>query len=111
MRFTVRGRDASTFLITRVVKRSLFMGFVEWAAYLNNNPENLEEYPEPAANPATIREHAVLGKLFHDEKWRVPDEVDGFHCRDRELMEKIWPEGTDKALQASVFVTLYNSSC
>ncbi|KAJ9091068.1 hypothetical protein QFC20_007743 [Naganishia adeliensis] len=71
----------------------------QWAAYLNNNPENLEEYPEPAPNPAAIRQHPVYGELFQDGRWNVPDEVGGFQCRDRELMDKLWPVGTDKALQ------------
>jgi deoxyribodipyrimidine photo-lyase len=69
---------------------------------LNNNPENLEEYPEPAPNPDTIRQHPVYGKLIQDEQWNVPDEVEGFQCRDRELMDKLWPVGTDKALQVSI---------
>ncbi|KAJ9107135.1 hypothetical protein QFC19_002795 [Naganishia cerealis] len=73
---------------------------LEWAAYLNNNPENLEEYPEPEPNDASLRlENSAFDALFDDERWAIPDEVNGFECRDRELMAKIWPEGTEKALQ------------
>ncbi|KAJ9111258.1 hypothetical protein QFC22_006558 [Naganishia vaughanmartiniae] len=71
----------------------------QWAAYLNNNPENLEEYPEPEPNDSALRRDSTFGALFEDPKWTIPDEVVGFECRDRELMAKIWPEGTEKALQ------------
>ncbi|KAJ9095331.1 hypothetical protein QFC21_005697 [Naganishia friedmannii] len=72
----------------------------QWAAYLNNNPENLEEYPGPEPNDSTLRGvDPAFDTLFVDSKWAIPDEVAGFECRDRELMAKIWPEGTDKALQ------------
>jgi hypothetical protein len=67
---------------------------------LSNNPENLEEYPEPDANDVEFREHLIF-KLSDDPRWSIPKEVEGFKCLDGELMSKIWPEGTEKALQAS----------
>lgn len=72
----------------------------EWAAYLSKNPENLEEYPEPQANDADFREHPFF-KLSSESQWSIPDEIEGFRCLDRELMSKIWPEGTEKALKVS----------
>lgn len=83
---------------------------VEWAAYLNNNPENLEEYPEPPPNPESIRQHSAFGELFRDKRWSVPDEVEGFRCRDRELMDKLWPVGTDKALQVDISLCCLDGS-
>lgn len=70
----------------------------EWAAYLSNNPENLEEYPEPEGNDADFREDPIF-KLSSVSQWSIPDEIEGFKCLDRELMSKIWPEGTEIALK------------
>lgn len=83
----------------------------EWAAYLNNNPENLEEYPEPEPNDSALRrENPAFDALFENPKWAIPDQVVGFECRDRELMAKIWPEGTDKALQVRIAASTLTST-
>lgn len=56
----------------------------------------LEEVPEPEANDESVRKHDILGKIF-DHK--VPQQIDGLECKDRATMKKVWPEGTEKALQ------------
>lgn len=56
----------------------------------------LEEVPEPEANDASVKKHAVYSKIFEH---KVPEQVEGFECKDRATMMKVWPEGTEKALQ------------
>lgn len=100
MRCTARGKGVSRRVpCVRIIANSCF--HLEWAAYLSNNPENLEEYPEPDANDADFCQHPIFSKLSSDARWSIPDEVEGFKCLDRELMSKIWPEGTEKALQVN----------
>jgi hypothetical protein len=49
----------------------------------------------PTANDISIHDNPVLEPLFLRA---VPDSVPGFECTDREVMELVWPEGTENAL-------------
>ena len=71
----------------------------KWQAFLEAHEEHLFEAADPESNDEGIRHHPVYGKMF-DEK--VPEYLKGFECRDKELMEVIWPEGTEAAVQVSV---------
>jgi deoxyribodipyrimidine photo-lyase len=68
----------------------------KWQAFLDANPEHLYEAADPEANEEAVRSHPVYGRLFDNA---VPDYVEGFRCPDHELMNKIWPEGTESAIE------------
>lgn len=68
----------------------------EWAAYLADNPESLEEFPVPSANPSSTRKDKSLASLFETS---IPEEIVGFECVDRDVMEKIWPVGAEHAME------------
>lgn len=70
----------------------------KWQAFLDANPEHLFEAAGPDANDEAIRSHPIFGKLFEDE---IPEYLEGFKCKDQDLMDKIWPEGTESAVKVS----------
>ncbi|KAH8999252.1 DNA photolyase, FAD-binding/Cryptochrome [Lactarius akahatsu] len=67
----------------------------QWLAAINKNPNQyLAEAVSPSANPPTVRDHPILGKMFSSE---VPSRVEGFQCLDKHQMAVIWPAGMDAA--------------
>jgi hypothetical protein len=56
--------------------------------------------PTPKENDAAIRQHERFGKLFDETD--IPDDVEGFECKDKERMAEIWPEGMDHAKEVGL---------
>lgn len=67
-----------------------------WIDALNKHLEWIEEAPVPEPNPPSVREDPIFSPLFDST---VPDHVEGFECKDKELMTTVWPAGHDSAKQ------------
>lgn len=61
---------------------------------LNKDLHRLDEAHAPLPNGESARQSPILRQLFESE---VPDAVEGFECADRDLMDTIWPAGTNNA--------------
>ncbi|EPQ59913.1 hypothetical protein GLOTRDRAFT_26515, partial [Gloeophyllum trabeum ATCC 11539] len=67
-----------------------------WLNVLNSNLKWIVEAPLPQPNGEAIYSHNTLKELFQAD---VPSEVEGFKCRDKETMTKVWPSGEEAANQ------------
>ncbi|KZS97675.1 hypothetical protein SISNIDRAFT_472611 [Sistotremastrum niveocremeum HHB9708] len=70
----------------------------KWLETLNNNLDRIKEAPSPSANNPATRDHSVYGPLFSSP---VPEFVEGFQLatEDKARMEKLWPAGTEAAIE------------
>lgn len=67
----------------------------QWSATINENTgQYLAEAGSPSANPPTVKEYPIFGKMFSSE---IPTYVEGFQCSDKDQMTAIWPAGMDAA--------------
>jgi deoxyribodipyrimidine photo-lyase len=73
----------------------------KWQAFLEAHEEHLYEAADPEGNEDGLRSHPIYGKLFDGE---VPECLEGFECRDRDLMKVVWPEGNEVAVQVGFSV-------
>ena len=67
-----------------------------WIPHLTDIPDPLACAADPQPNNASIRTHAIYGKLFNSQ---VPTYVDGFELAqdDTETMRVCWPAGEEAA--------------
>lgn len=66
-----------------------------WGDYLDEHwSETMEEFPRPPGNDKSIHEDKHLKDLFDQ---LVPESVNGFECKDKTLMEQLWPAGEETA--------------
>lgn len=70
--------------------------FKAWCAYINSHPTELDEYPRPQNNPASVRES--LKDLF---ECRIPDAPANkqLSAEEKERFRKMWPPGEHEAGQ------------
>ncbi|KAI0269121.1 DNA photolyase, FAD-binding/Cryptochrome [Gloeopeniophorella convolvens] len=67
----------------------------QWVSVINDCTQKyLTEVPPPNENPASVKNHPILGTFFNSE---IPSHVAGFDCPDKDEMSVIWPAGTDAA--------------
>lgn len=67
-----------------------------WMDIVAKEAEMLEEAPDPKPNNKAIKEDQKLKTLFGS---KIPDQVEGFECKDGEYMQKLWPSGSKSAKQ------------
>ncbi|GAC76270.1 deoxyribodipyrimidine photolyase [Moesziomyces antarcticus T-34] len=67
----------------------------KWTEAISKDMSLIEASPDPASNDASIRKDAQLGALFDLQKlgdgFGIPEELEGFECKDRKYMAKLWP--------------------
>ncbi|KAJ9475853.1 Deoxyribodipyrimidine photo-lyase, mitochondrial [Pseudozyma hubeiensis] len=66
-----------------------------WTDCIAKDASLIEESPDPEANDASAKKDSTVGKLFDLAKlgagYGIPEELEGFECKDREYMAKLWP--------------------
>lgn len=78
----------------------MILTILAWAKLLDEEPGLLNMSPIPQANDESVRKHKTLGELF--DATPVPASLEGFELKDAEKISEVWPEGTDRAKEASL---------
>lgn len=75
----------------------------KWTDAIAKDMSLIEASPDPEANDKSIHKDSTLGALFNLDKlgdgFGIPDELEGFECKDREYMAKLWPVADDAPRQ------------
>ncbi|KAI0322475.1 DNA photolyase, FAD-binding/Cryptochrome [Amylostereum chailletii] len=67
----------------------------QWLPAVNGDIQgHIGEAPPPFPNSPEMLKPSKLKHLFECE---VPEEIEGFECKDKATMEKVWPAGSDAA--------------
>ncbi|KAG6831143.1 hypothetical protein H0H92_012568 [Tricholoma furcatifolium] len=85
-------KDKKTYSVYSPYQRS-------WLNVLNENiSQYLEDYPQPKANPESIRKSKQFASLFDTP---IPNTVEGFELTpaDRKKMREVFPESEDTAVE------------
>ncbi|SNX87782.1 related to deoxyribodipyrimidine photo-lyase PHR [Melanopsichium pennsylvanicum] len=75
----------------------------KWTDVISKDMSLIEASPDPEANDKSIHKDSIVGSLFNLEKlgkgFGIPKELEGFKCKDREYMAKLWPVADDAPRQ------------